>query len=155
MVTRALCLALITVVAVGCTHQPSTQSNAQREIQQEIVVDHAFDTVWADLITLFADLNIPIRTLEKDSGLIATEYQLVDHGGFYLDCGQRGLLQVMSNPSMNINVIARTDEIGRTTVRTNVFGTAVIADTGWALGARTVKCVTTGAFEDVIARKVM
>jgi hypothetical protein len=53
-----------------------------------------FDAAWAAIVEYFAITNLPIRTIEKASGLIVTEWLdagVGDEDGPYCDCGGSGL----------------------------------------------------------------
>jgi len=56
-------------------------------------IENSYDLVWTALIETFADLNLPIDNMEKDSGLITTDW--IDFTGQtneeYCDCGGLGI----------------------------------------------------------------
>jgi len=69
-------------------------SCATAPVPQQIVnsfkIDRAFDSVWVAVIETFSDLQLPILNMEKDSGLIVTDwidFKGQDNNG-YCDCGK-------------------------------------------------------------------
>jgi hypothetical protein len=76
---------------------------------------------WDAVIDLFAARNIPVRTIEKASGLIASDELAVDpaDGPKWADCGELGNNRYYPNEAV-YNVVVRGDSAGssvRTTVR--------------------------------------
>jgi hypothetical protein len=64
-----------------------------RQIVNSFQIDKPFDLVWSAVIETFAELQLPIMNMEKDSGLIVTDWiELVgqDNSG-YCDCGGLGI----------------------------------------------------------------
>lgn len=60
--------------------------------------DADYDAVWTAVIEYFATANLPIQTIEKDSGLIVTEWMDASENSIsakenklYCDCGGAGL----------------------------------------------------------------
>lgn len=45
-----------------------------------------FDTVWDAAIATFSALDLPISTLEKESGVLATDWILIDDAEEWMDC---------------------------------------------------------------------
>jgi hypothetical protein len=75
---------------------------------------------WDAVIDLFATRNIPIRTIERASGIIATEGLRVEpeDGAKWADCGQYGNFQYRPTTAI-YNVLVRGDSTS-STVRTTV-----------------------------------
>jgi hypothetical protein len=68
-------------------------------VRQPTEVQASFGQTWDAVIDLFAQRNIPIRTIERASGIIAAEVLTVDSlsGIQYADCGQvPGIVKVGS-----------------------------------------------------------
>jgi hypothetical protein len=83
-------------------------------------VNASMGETWDAVIDLFATRNIPIRTIERASGIIATEGLRVEpeDGAKWADCGQYGNSHY--RPTTGIyNVLVRGDST-RSTVRTTV-----------------------------------
>lgn len=146
--SRLLVLALAAIVVSACaTYQPPTEFAGDREA----IADRPFNAVWEDLVEWFANNNIPIRNLDKASGLIATEYRL-GASGQYIHCGTLGTYDQLQRADLNVNVLVRPAEAGGTRVRANVFGTATIANQMIAPAIRNVDCTSTGSLERSILR---
>ncbi len=75
------------------------------------VYSQDFDQVWSGIIEWFAEKNIPIRTIEKASGLIVTEYGLRVSDDI-CDCGQNGTYQKVKERTASFNVFVRKVEAG-------------------------------------------
>jgi hypothetical protein len=83
-------------------------------------VDASMGKTWDAVIDLFAARNIPIRTIERASGIIATEGLRVEYedGAKWADCGKHGRFHY--RPTTGVyNVLVRGDST-RSTVRTTV-----------------------------------
>ncbi len=65
---RASILAMLLAAMVACVHGPTTQLTARAATD----VNASFDRTWSAVIDVFAERNIPIATIDKSSGLIAT-----------------------------------------------------------------------------------
>lgn len=75
------------VLGIGCA-VPATQYNINRVWE----TNYDVDSLWNGVISFFAENNIPIKTLEKDSGIIISEWMaLASVDSQDLDCGQPGL----------------------------------------------------------------
>jgi hypothetical protein len=75
---------------------------------------------WDAVIDLFATRNIPIRTIERASGIIATDGLRVEYesGAKWADCGKHGRSHYRATTGI-YNVLVRGDST-RSTVRTTV-----------------------------------
>ena len=62
----AVCFLLTAMI--GCVHGPTTQLTPRAATD----VNASFDRTWNAVIDVFAERNIPIATIDKSSGLIAT-----------------------------------------------------------------------------------
>ena len=102
MKTKILIL-LISYIFLYCY----TPSPTPRIIQNSFPIDRPFDNVWIALIETFVEMNMPIDNMEKDSGLIATDW--IDFKGQtneeYCDCGSPGIgIEVNRQGKINIFV---------------------------------------------------
>ena len=86
-------IALVTIVLVttltGCASAPKS-----RDVDTLFGFDYAFDEVWSAVIeTISSEYNYPIASMEKESGLISSDwYDLTgDSNRGYCDCGGLGL----------------------------------------------------------------
>ncbi len=122
----------------------------ERDIDKVKRVDDSFDRVWQQSTEWFANKNIPIKNIVKDSGLIATDYRLGTNAD-YLDCGTVGTYESFTDKSLNFNVIVKSVGPNLTSVQANTFGTGSVSQmdlSGRPLARRTVDCVSTGKLEE-------
>jgi hypothetical protein len=84
-------------------------------------VNASLGQTWDAVIDLFGLRNIPIRTIERVSGIVATEGLSVDSvdGKAWADCGRVGRRQVPANNAI-YNVLVRGDSTA-SSVRANVL----------------------------------
>lgn len=74
-------LLLLAVVAfVGCATVPVQQT----AVVNSFVIDKPFAKVWGAAVATFAEKSLPVKTIEKDSGLITTDF-VVFADGYYAD----------------------------------------------------------------------
>ncbi|MGS0466232.1 hypothetical protein ACU8V3_02930 [Cobetia marina] len=136
----------------GCAG-PSVTPPSPLTDDQSKSYNASYDSVWESTVDWFAMNNIPIKNIEKASGIIGSEYSL---GSNYsqVNCGiiDGGDMHVVKDVSVvaNINVIVR--ESGNfTTVRPNVFGhgNASLMDVwnGYPTNMKLENCVSTGELE--------
>jgi len=101
-----------------------------RQIQNTFPVDKPFDSVWQAVIEAFAELNLPIDNLERDSGLITTDwinFQEQNPENGYCDCGKVLIPQssspdwIMGRPIKEEDVTAKTYTTFKVRGRFNVF----------------------------------
>jgi hypothetical protein len=95
---------------------------------------------WDAVIDLFAARNIPIRTIERSSGIIATEPLIVGpEGRDWADCGTEQSGRLRPNTAI-YNVLVRGDS-GSATVRATVRWSRILAP------GQGVQCSTTDVWE--------
>jgi len=110
-------LAALLVLLPACyAYQPPPPA----EPRDATSVDASMGTTWDAVIDLFATRNIPIRTIERVSGIIAADQLSVDsaNGVKWADCGRVGHRQIPPNTAIS-NVLVRGDSTS-STVRTSV-----------------------------------
>lgn len=113
-----------------------------------------FSEVWEHSVDWFATNNIPIKNIEKDSGIISSDYSLGSNFT-QLDCGtvDPGGMHALidSDVTANINVLVR-DRNNGVTVQPNVFGQGrFVFRNAWDYSIlqtlRAERCVSTGELE--------
>lgn len=151
--------ALLTVL-VACA--PGVVPPAAPPAPTEHYVRAPFDTVWQRVVGFFADSRVPIRTIDKSSGIIASSgFELpFDLAQKWADCGKTSsgqtaldrLQEIHNIPSISadFNVFVRPagDSTG---VRVNV-GMSGTADSPG--GRVALRCVTNGEFEKALVAQV-
>ena len=126
--------AVLLLAACASYRPPPTPT--PREASQ---VSASMGETWDAVIDLFAMRNIPIRTIERASGLIGTDPLLVgDEGKHWADCGARNG-QVRGPNQATYNVRVRGDS-NQATVRATVLWTRVTQD-------QSVECTSTYVWE--------
>lgn len=80
-----LSLSLISILILNACFTIKTTPAIEREVQRQFIAEASFDQVWIAVIETFAELNLPILNMEKDSGLITTDWIRVPED--YADCG--------------------------------------------------------------------
>ncbi len=111
---RALPVSILMLAAVACAHGPTTQVTPR----EATPVNASFERTWNAVIDVFAERNIPIATIDKTSGLIATRSLLIsaaeDTVRTWIDCGDAwGVYKVAY---AEYNVLVRGDSV-RSTVK--------------------------------------
>ena len=105
----ALCL-------LGCA-VPATRT----DITTSWNTHREFDPMWANNIQIFGKLSAPIQTLEKDSGIIVTEwFALHSSDATSVDCGTPSALSITYETQAKITVIIR--DIGESKRQITVQG---------------------------------
>ncbi len=102
MKTKIFTVALISTLLVACASGP-----APRTVVNTFPLEGDYDTIWSAVVETFSDLQIPIDNMEKDSGLITTDW--IDFTGQtnedYCDCGGLGInIEVSRTGKFNVFV---------------------------------------------------
>ncbi len=101
-----------------------------------------FDAVWSAVIKFFATNNIPIKTIEKDSGIIYAEPQIFPEE--WIDCGKPYMLEVFGETEGSFNVFVNEDENDVSVQITTAFSVSVWIGNDFKENRI---CYSTGAFE--------
>lgn len=144
------CFAML--VLAGCA-SANVGAPAIREIQKTITVDQAYEQTWRKSVSWFANNNIIIDKVEKESGLITAKYTLAV-GDAVVDCGSISMTGVIGTPEIqrfaNLNVTLSPSGGNSTTASMNIFGEFEATGRD-AWDGRIVKlagkCVSTGQLE--------
>ena len=133
-------------------------------VEKDRVINKSFDTVWQSTVEWFATHNTPIKNIDKNSGLISTEYSLsIGEAVQYMDCGSgesnfNGKVELV-NHTGNFNVLIKKIDEHSTKVNINVFfGCTVnkyryenVISTDYVLESSTrTSCTSTGKLEKAI-----
>jgi uncharacterized lipoprotein len=101
----------------GCASAPR-----QHDYDKMFTYAEDYESIWKAVIATFAELNLPISNLEKDSGLVMTDWIDVgstDFEGRACDCGKAGLATTLAT-RMKFNVFVRDDSGEGISVTVNV-----------------------------------
>lgn len=124
----------------GCVTPPTTAPTPRTAVS----VNAPFAKTWDAVIDVFSDRNIPIRTIDRASGLIATDDLSVgSEGTEWADCGKNNEAPIAPLLA-TYNVLVRGDST-RSTVKVTVkWGSTTRLLGGRPIG---VDCVTRGVWE--------
>lgn len=135
---------LTTLLCLSCATAPKIRPE---DVQKKFHVEVPFDVAWTAVIGTFADLNLPIANLEKDSGLIMTDW--VRFPEDFCDCGSAPLAIEISRQG-KFNVFVKREGTGVSlTVNTTYEVVREVMDT-----RANVRCVSTGRLEQTIHERV-
>lgn len=151
-----VCIAIIGVaisaVVAGCAgYKPPMK----RDVVTEREIARPYDRTWNNIIEWFASNNIPIKTIDKQSGFITTEFDLRNNIRESCDCGKSGFGAIVNDQVVgNFNVIVRTvgDSTTRVSVKTFFKSTTREASFSTAVPDRIVPidCATTGYLKGLV-----
>ena len=114
--------------------------------------------VWPAVVAAFAEINIPIKNIDKSSGLIASD-PMRSKMGPDCNCGDRawrsGTIEPFSDEAMvRFNVFITGDN--PTTIQINTrFSYTYIETTQWGIYKLPLTCVSTGRIEGLIRQKIL
>ncbi|SRR5258706_11073269 len=135
----------ILILLAGCTYTPpATLAPVPRA---PTIVDASMDRLWIAVIDFFADRNIPIRTLDRVSGFIATDALRVQDSKAegWADCGSTDN-GPLSPTGATYNIRVRGDSV-HSTVQITVRWTGYFENAMDARNSRSVDCVTLNTWE--------
>lgn len=148
-----LAVALVVVAGSGCmipTYSPPgpAPERAARRVAAP------FDRTWNAVIDMFAARNIPISTIDKSSGFIATQQlRTGKEAAPWADCGSdMGIGIVPTNATYN--VLVRGDSTASTVRVTVSWAVIVPPSTSPFAATPNYQCVTTGVWEDDAERTI-
>lgn len=108
-----------------------------------------YDATWRALIRAFQQENLPLRTVAKDSGVIASD-DFVSPIGVYADCGRLGDVPLQGEALVAFTVFVQPSGAEATDIQVN----AKMRTQGYRRGSsgklksdRVYQCVSTGRFE--------
>ena len=140
---------------VGWANIKVTEPSAH-SIERSQVYKAPFDKVWTSSVDWFADHNVTVEKIEKESGLITAKYALkvsdkdLDCGVFDVN-GTLGQAEIRRTGSLNVTVRSVNEK--ETKVSANFFGEyALNARDAWDghLITKSGQCVSTGLLEKSI-----
>lgn len=149
---RFAAVVLVAVAAttmIGCATVRPTPHQFAKTFQ----LGSNFDDVWAATVQTFAELNLPIESIEKESGLITTERILLGWESEYCDCGKPGLFGTDFDRTVRFNAFLRSDAGGAATLTINA-DFQVNRNNSMTETTTMVPCESTGVFELRIKDKV-
>lgn len=138
---------VIALLISACATAPK-----HHEIYNDDTINRSFDQVWTALIEVMAEFNLGIATIEKDSGIIATDW--IDYYGTkndqFCDCGGLGLgIEKKRIGKFNVFIKALNEETTMITVNSTFNQTYEMMDTMFERN-----CVSCGMLEKQIIDSV-
>lgn len=127
------------IAAAGCI---SIVGGDDEEVRRSETYDATYDATWRAALQSFSELELPIATLEKESGVIATDWILVADADERMECPDDP-----RSAEMRFNLLV--EESGGETRITITTGARARDDEGTLQ-----RCVSTGALEGAIHRRI-
>ena len=141
MKTKILLASAFALLAQGCATAPGLYS-----YRQSHGYSRSYDQVWEDTIGFFANNNIQVKNIAKDSGVIYAEQ--TSFGDDLADCGKRGIATSIGRMA-TLNVFIMRSSSPSIRVNTKFQETRKFDNSVW-----TVECNSKGIIEEVILRHV-
>ena len=140
MKTKVFVLFCLIFYLSGCATPPKP-----REIISAFPIERSYDLVWQAVIETFAELQLPVMNMEKDSGLIITDWiDLTGQGNTdYCDCGGLGInIELNRVGKFNVFVKKLAENSCEVKINTMYQQTIKFSD---LISKR--KCISTGKLE--------
>ena len=125
--TITIYLILFISICSGCAIEPFVEPR----INKNITYSADYDTVWKAIIQVFSEENYPIKAIEKDSGIISTDFINMGRMHSLKDkiLHPDYLLAVWENVHYTINVFANEIEENKISVTINTHVEAFESNT--------------------------
>jgi hypothetical protein len=160
--TWAAIAVVLSLSTPGCWVPPPAPAAAP--IQKEVLVDAPFENVWQHAVEWFAKNDMPIKNLDKASGLIATDHEMsIDKASRFMSCGTSGPNAEGKTEQIahrgNFNLVLREQPDGKVKASVhaffgcteNVYKYVAILSTDMQLASSTRKdCSSTGLIEQML-----
>lgn len=123
----------------------SASGPKRHKFENSSVTAASYDATWSAVIEVFASHNWPIQNMEKDSGLITTDWMSLDGYEHGADCGSAPLAS-KNGRGVRFNVLVREADGGaRVTVNTTMREARSFDGNHFM-----VDCQSTGALEAAV-----
>ena len=124
-------ISLIMLLSFGCATYKPYKPPMRYNIENGRVFHKSFEMVWNKAIEWMAMNNMPIKNMDKGSGFIASEFNLVAEQTNYLDCGTAAGVswdyeQHIVNGRGNFNILIQKLDEENTKIIINAFFKATI-----------------------------
>ena len=139
---KYIIFAILVVIFGGCaSYQPPKEYN----FNKTRIYNQKFDDIWDKAIKYFTDNNIPVMSMDKNSGFIISEYLSKSNlTSDCYDCGKGFITNPLSDNHAKINVYLKNSSHDSTEVMVTTF---FIADVDKGKGLSRIDCSSTGKFE--------
>jgi hypothetical protein len=158
--------AMVSMVWMGC--EPPAPAAPRKPVETELLVEAPLDAVWDATVEWFATRGLPIKNIDKASGLLATEHTMpTTQAGTVMSCGTPGpkpngkvehvdhrthfnvLLRAQGPRQTKVTVNAFFDCLVNTYENVDLFGAQVRLDSSVRH-----KCGSTGSLERSILSRL-
>ena len=144
-----MCLAITSCA----TYKPAQK----KEIQNKFEITKSYDETWSSVVKFFASKNIPIKVIDKSSGLIATDPMMYDtiREKNYFECDKFFSVGIeVPYPGKAIfNVFVEKTKTDATLITVNLTPTYVVPANQFGTGGER-PCFSTGQYEKELLEKV-
>lgn len=140
---------VVICLAVACGTPP-----APRTIVNSFPINASFEKVWPAIIEIFAEMNLPIMNMAKDSGLIVTDFisfRGQDNTRGYCDCGTTRFPMTETDRRGKFNIFVKKTADDSVEMKVNAIFEKVA---GYNNQYETTACVSTGKLEAEIYKRV-
>jgi len=142
MKSRPITIMLLALLTACASYYPPTRGVALAP-RAATLVNETFDRTWQETVTDIAQRNIPIATIDKDSGLITSErISLLSADAAWADCGREGDYLLPADYA-RFNVVVRDIAPGQSSVQITA---SFDSDHGPPLYG-VVRCISRGVWE--------
>lgn len=112
---------------ISCATAPPPQTvTIVRTVEKERIIKKPFNLVWQSAVEWFATHNMPIKNIDKDSGLLTTEYKLSTQQ--HMDCNEKknpnAVKTEITDTTGIFNVLIKKVDRSSTKVSVNTFFSA-------------------------------
>lgn len=112
---------MLLFTACGTSYKPPQQYH----FQKTKVYKKDFNTIWNGIIQFVSSFNVPIKTIDKTSGILASDFNLSVDQRDFCDCGipgeQLGYKHVIEDIRGNFNIVVQEIDKHSTKVTVNTF----------------------------------
>jgi uncharacterized alpha/beta hydrolase family protein len=113
---------VLLIIILSFTSCRSYKPPIKYDFDKSAIINKSFDDVWTLLIRWFGENNTPIKTIEKQSGFISTEFNLsAENIKYAMDCGKLPITNHFVEHAGNFNVIVEKINDTITKVTINAF----------------------------------
>lgn len=148
---RSFALVLVTVAVTACVAAPIAPPVAR----SGTTVNASFGKTWNGIIDVFATKNIPIKTIDRSSGIIVTEQLAANGLTDMADCGSMaGGGSRLSPTHASYNVLVRGDSSSSVVKVTPRFVRIGVSRSFMSTDQVSEECSSTGTFETELERQV-
>lgn len=130
---------ILAALLTSCATPPKSYT-----YNKTVIYKKSYDEVWTKVIEYFANTNIPIKNVAKDSGIVTAEKMRYDIS--YADCGRS--MNTIVNKTGVFNVFVKSIPSG-TSVSINT-DYSLIQQSSWDGSMMQISCNSTGKIEQEI-----